>query len=167
MLRRSFSLLGVLVALCMLGTGGAEAKKPDFAGKGHGKSHSGEAAEGTRGEHNTKDGAKGDTASLVGLLIGETQRATIRTYLHDDFARHCPPGLAKKRNGCLPPGQAKKYRIGGMLPAAHFPIPHELVTLLGPPPAGAYYAMVDKDVLLVSEASKKILDAVTLLSAVQ
>lgn len=25
----------------------------------------------------------------------------------------CPPGLAKKRNGCLPPGQAKKlYDVG-------------------------------------------------------
>ncbi|GAA4034920.1 hypothetical protein GCM10022281_13930 [Sphingomonas rosea] len=27
-------------------------------------------------------------------------------------ARGCPPGLAKKNNGCLPPGQAKKLRIG-------------------------------------------------------
>jgi len=24
----------------------------------------------------------------------------------------CPPGLAKKHNGCMPPGQAKKARIG-------------------------------------------------------
>ncbi|MBX3593104.1 hypothetical protein [Sphingomonas sp.] len=23
--------------------------------------------------------------------------------------RGCPPGLAKKHNGCMPPGQAKKY----------------------------------------------------------
>lgn len=26
----------------------------------------------------------------------------------DRYRRHCPPGLAKKNNGCLPPGQAKK-----------------------------------------------------------
>ena len=25
---------------------------------------------------------------------------------------HCPPGLAKKGNGCQPPGQAKKYGRG-------------------------------------------------------
>ena len=32
-------------------------------------------------------------------------------------ARHCPPGLAKKNNGCLPPGQAKKlYNVGQRLP---------------------------------------------------
>jgi len=30
---------------------------------------------------------------------------------------NCPPGLAKKNNGCLPPGQAKKM-IGAALPAA-------------------------------------------------
>lgn len=24
----------------------------------------------------------------------------------------CPPGLARKNNGCLPPGQARKLRIG-------------------------------------------------------
>ena len=29
----------------------------------------------------------------------------------------CPPGLAKKNNGCLPPGQAKKlYNIGQRFP---------------------------------------------------
>jgi hypothetical protein len=39
---------------------------------------------------------------------------------HDDYAygyddhhgRGCPPGLAKKHNGCLPPGQAKKLYRG-------------------------------------------------------
>jgi hypothetical protein len=29
---------------------------------------------------------------------------------------HCPPGLAKKHNGCMPPGQAKKWQIGHQLP---------------------------------------------------
>ena len=30
---------------------------------------------------------------------------------------HCPPGLAEKNNGCLPPGQAKKlYNVGQRLP---------------------------------------------------
>jgi hypothetical protein len=32
--------------------------------------------------------------------------------------RGCPPGLAKKHNGCLPPGQAKKmYGVGDRYPA--------------------------------------------------
>ncbi len=33
------------------------------------------------------------------------------------FADGCPPGLAKKNNGCLPPGQARKL-VGTSLPAA-------------------------------------------------
>ena len=32
-------------------------------------------------------------------------------------ARGCPPGLAKKNNGCLPPGQAKKRGVGERLPS--------------------------------------------------
>jgi hypothetical protein len=29
------------------------------------------------------------------------------------YGANCPPGLAKKNNGCMPPGQAKKlYRVG-------------------------------------------------------
>jgi len=33
------------------------------------------------------------------------------------FVDGCPPGLAKKDNGCLPPGQAKKW-VGTVLPTA-------------------------------------------------
>ena len=28
------------------------------------------------------------------------------------YNRNCPPGLAKKHNGCMAPGQAKKYARG-------------------------------------------------------
>jgi hypothetical protein len=31
---------------------------------------------------------------------------------HDWGAGGCPPGLAKKENGCLPPGQARKLGAG-------------------------------------------------------
>jgi hypothetical protein len=32
----------------------------------------------------------------------------------------CPPGLAKKHNGCMPPGQVKKlYRIGQRFPLGY------------------------------------------------
>lgn len=32
----------------------------------------------------------------------------------------CPPGLAKKNNGCMPPGQAKKlYNIGQRWPGSY------------------------------------------------
>jgi hypothetical protein len=32
----------------------------------------------------------------------------------------CPPGLAKKHNGCMPPGQVKKlYRVGQRFPLSY------------------------------------------------
>jgi hypothetical protein len=34
---------------------------------------------------------------------------------------NCPPGLASKNNGCLPPGQAKKqFRIGERIPSGYY-----------------------------------------------
>jgi hypothetical protein len=37
------------------------------------------------------------------------------------FGGACPPGLAKKGNGCLPPGQAMKaLGVGALLPAAYY-----------------------------------------------
>lgn len=32
-------------------------------------------------------------------------------------ARGCPPGLARKNNGCLPPGQARRLGVGDRLPS--------------------------------------------------
>ena len=31
---------------------------------------------------------------------------------HGRYASNCPPGLAKKHNGCMPPGQARKLARG-------------------------------------------------------
>ena len=35
---------------------------------------------------------------------------------YGESGRFCPPGLAKKGNGCLPPGQARKLGVGDRLP---------------------------------------------------
>lgn len=60
----------------------------------------------------------------------------------------CPPGLAKKHNGCLPPGQAKKlfnvgqrFRLGygGLNPYAYNRIPYDLRQQYGLSPYGNYY----------------------------
>jgi len=74
----------------------------------------------------------------------------------------CPPGLAKKNNGCMPPGQAKKYSIGSPLPddVVFSELPKELLNVLGAPPKGKKYVQVDKDVLLITEGTKLVLDAI-------
>lgn len=101
------------------------------------------------------------------IIISSQDRVLIRNYMVQDYRSHCPPGLAKKHNGCMPPGQAQKYRIGGVLAdGIYVPVSGDLLTILSPVPRGYQYVQVDQDVLLISEASKKVIDAVTLLSAV-
>ena len=58
----------------------------------------------------------------------------------------CPPGLAKKHNGCMPPGQAKKlYRVGQRFPLSYGQrwsynqIPYDLQRQYGFNPHDRYY----------------------------
>ena len=58
----------------------------------------------------------------------------------------CPPGLAKKHNGCMPPGQARKlYRIGQRFPLSYGnrwsynQIPYDLRRQYGFDPSDRYY----------------------------
>jgi hypothetical protein len=51
---------------------------------------------------------------LAGLaVLASTAPANAKPKAYGYGAAGCPPGLAKKNNGCLPPGQAKKlYGVG-------------------------------------------------------
>lgn len=147
--------------LCIAALAASPALAGNDKGKGHGKPHAEKTSSHKPAKTDKKDG---DT---VTIRFGDDTRDVIRTYLGKEAAKNCPPGLAKKNNGCLPPGIAKKYALGQPLGAGiGIPLPRELSDLLGPAPRGHYYAQVDKDVLLVAEATKKVVDAVTLISAV-
>jgi hypothetical protein len=77
----------------------------------------------------------------------------------------CPPGLAKKNNGCLPPGQAKKrYQVGQPLPSGVSFVPVTAANLPDPQP-GQIYVEVDGDLLLMAEATRKVIEAVLLVDA--
>ncbi len=158
------AVLGLAVLACTGLSVPAQADKG-----GHGKSHEKIYEGRDRGGWDQDDeGRQGrhDTQSVI--VIGPRDRTVIREYVSGDYRRHCPPGLAKKRNGCLPPGQAKKYRVGERLPrdVVYYPVPRDLLAELAPVPSGYEYVRVDKDILLIGEATKKVIDAVTLFSAV-
>ena len=74
----------------------------------------------------------------------------------------CPPGLAKKGNGCLPPGQAKKWQLGHALQAntSYQSVPQEVLRLLGKPPAGEHYGMIDDDILLLADVTELVLEVI-------
>jgi Ni/Co efflux regulator RcnB len=91
------------------------------------------------------------------------QQTIVRQYYGREFeAGHCPPGLAKKRNGCMPPGQAKKWRRGAPLPrdVVFYDLPPKLVVEIGLPPAGYRYVRVASDILLIAAGTVMVIDAI-------
>jgi len=103
----------------------------------------------------------------VVVVFNDRDRDAVRRYWVDTVGRgNCPPGLAKKHNGCLPPGQARKrYVVGQRLPAAVVvqPLPPVLVTRLGPAPVGYEYVVVDGDVVKLAVGTRLVVDAITAL----
>lgn len=99
----------------------------------------------------------------VGGYFADRQRtAATGYYSQQRKAGHCPPGLAKKNNGCMPPGQARKWAMGQALPAGvvTYPVPRAVVIRMGPPPAGYRYVRVANDLLLLAIGSQMVVDAI-------
>jgi hypothetical protein len=141
---------------------------PDIAyaseGKGKGKGHSAKGKGGGkeyRGGH--ADGPGGGPYINIDINFTDVDRRTIFDY-YGDVARHgkCPPGLAKKHNGCLPPGQAKKWAIGRPLPrdVIFYPVPGDLLIRIAPPPVGYKYVRVASDLLLIAAGTGMVAAAV-------
>ena len=95
--------------------------------------------------------------------FSERDRSYIREY-YDKRIRsgRCPPGLAKKHNGCMPPGQAKKWKLGQPLPrdVIYYNLPRRVAADIGPPPAGHRYVRVANDILLIAVGTGMVVDAI-------
>jgi len=128
----------------------AWADKDKNKGKGHG--------------HGRGDREQAVIVQPVRIIVPDRDRTTVYRYYRTEFsAGRCPPGLAKKGNGCLPPGQAKKlWVVGQPLPPAVFyePLPPAVTQQLAPPPPGYGYVRVDNDVLLMDMTNRMVADAV-------
>lgn len=98
----------------------------------------------------------------VTIHFGDSDRYIINDYYGGEFSRgHCPPGLARKHNGCMPPGHARRWNRGHPLPrdVVYYPLPYDLVQRLPPPPPRHRYVRVGGDVLLLS-GSSVVVDAI-------
>ena len=79
--------------------------------------------------------------------------------------KSCPPGLAAKNNGCLPPGLAKRYTVGKVLPEGVY---YQLITDLAyygldTPNGNWLYYLVDGDVLRIADDVFTVLEAFEIL----
>ena len=112
-------------------------------------------------------GRGGSPARTASLAISDRDRDAVYDYYGVRRA-DCPPGLAKKANGCLPPDQARKsWAIGQPLPddVIYYPLPAVLLGQLTPPPVGYEYVRVANDVLLMAMGTRIIAGAVADLDA--
>ncbi len=150
----------------------AWAEKPDWAGNGKGGNETRHANE-KRHEKDRNDARQ--EREHGGERMHSTRQPMVelrfsagdRRFVHDYYstqirAGHCPPGLAKKNNGCMPPGQAKKWRMGYPLPAdlRRYPLPPEVLIRLPLPPAGHEFVRVASDILLIAVGSAMVIDAI-------
>ena len=143
----------MLAVATALGAGTALADKPAGKGKDRGQNEQ---------QYNGRDQSdRGDVR--VSIRFDARQQTLVREYYGKEFtAGHCPPGLAKKNNGCMPPGQAKKWQRGAPLPrdVVFYELPPKLEVEIGLPPAGHRFVRVASDILLIATGTRMVIDAI-------
>ncbi|MBO9680510.1 MAG: RcnB family protein [Acidovorax sp.] len=164
--RRAVPLALALSGLLAAVAPPAWAERPEWAGQGHGQGRGGghgPKAESERGQGPGGRPGGGDGVSMrVGAYFTAPQRTALQGYFGDQYrAGKCPPGLAKKHNGCMPPGQARKWAVGRPLPrdVVYYPLPQSAVVQIGMPPAGYRYVRVASDILLIAIGTGMVIDA--------
>ena len=161
-------LAGTAALMLLLSIPVAWAEKPSWAGGGHGAKAEHPREKGPGAEHAPhksphsyeRPAAKPHKSRDH---FDERQRLVLQQYFVSQYdSGRCPPGLQKKRNGCLPPGQAKKWRIGQPLPrgVVYYDLPSSLVIELGVPPVGHRYVRIAADILLIAIGTGMVVDAI-------
>ena len=106
-------------------------------------------------------GKKGDTVTVT---FSVDQRDRVHGYYVERYGRgNCPPGLAKKNRQCLPPGQLKKrYVVGQPVPSGIevLAVPQDVVVVIGPPPSGYRYGVIDGDIVQLVVGTLLVADAI-------
>jgi Ni/Co efflux regulator RcnB len=116
-----------------------------------------------KGNNGHKNGNDGGSSVSVEFRFGDSDRRAVQEYYQSPArGKGCPPGLAKKGNGCMPPGQAKKWARGRPLPhdLVVYDLPPDLRYRLPPPPAGHRYVQLGADVLMIAIGTSMVVDAI-------
>lgn len=144
---RSAGTLAVLLAAA-LAAAPALGDKPSWANGGGHAEH---------GHHRVKEHRHASRG------FSDHQQRIVRDYYGARIrGGHCPPGLAKKHNGCMPPGQARKWQLGHPLPrdVSTHDLPRQLAVEIGVPPEGYRYVRVASDILMIATGTQMVVSAI-------
>jgi hypothetical protein len=140
----------------------ALADKPSQAGGKGAEKHSEKETQG-KGHDRGVSGEEDRHGVKTSQYFSAESRISIHKYYGDKFrSGRCPPGLAKKANGCMPPGQAKKWMIGRPLPreVVFYDLPPEVLVQLGPVPSRHRFVRVASDILMIAVGTGMVVDAI-------
>lgn len=172
------NLLASLLLSALCAAAPAWGARPEGAGhdngngNGRGKSAQGAGERGERQDSRQDDrrGGTGPAAAKPARADARTthffedrQRVVARSYFDDSYrSGRCPPGLAKKNNGCMPPGQARQWQRGQPLGSNvyYYSLPQAVLISLGPPPSGHRYVRVAAEILLIAIGTGLVVDAI-------
>ncbi|HYW55340.1 MAG TPA: DUF1236 domain-containing protein [Polaromonas sp.] len=140
----------------------------DHGGKGNGK-HSQKAEK--QQKHASKGSGKDDKDAKrerkevqPGTYFNDQQRTVVRQYYTQNYTngKKCPPGLAKKNNGCMPPGQVRNWAVGQPIPSGvtTYSVPQPVIVQLPPAPYGYRYTRIGGDIVLVEQKNNLIVDII-------
>lgn len=165
----TFNLRNILVVLAasLFIVGAAQAGPPEHAGGGKDKGNKGGKVK-VEQSHNVKiknkgHSSKGSGSTGIKHFFDDDKRSIIRDFYSSEFKRgNCPPGLAKKNNGCLPPGQAKKWQVGHRLPGdvIYHDLPGDLLRRLGHNDPAYKLIRVGTDILKIGVGTGLVVEAV-------
>ena len=142
----------MIIAVSVLAVGPVYADKPDSPGNSGAKNTSEKSSKSAAIQQNSNDSQNFFTSD---------RRIILRDYYSTtQKSGKCPPGLAKKNNGCMPPGQLKKWQKGEVLPrdVVYNDLPRAILDQLGRTPEGEKIVQVGTDLLLISIGTGIILD---------
>ena len=173
MIRFNHSHRLVVLAIASIFMAGSSFAKDDGDG-GHGKDKHKDKNQGKHAEvHKSKPHKEERQPQAVqrqrqeirpGAYFNDQQRTYARQYYSQNYGqgRSCPPGLAKKNNGCMPPGQAKKWSVGQPVPqgVTVYSVATPVLRQLPPAPYGYRYARIGDDIVLVQQQNNLIIDII-------
>ena len=166
-MRRVILLVSIAIALAFSGVFVASPALADMSAESGGKGAEKQGEKGKKGKQQGREpGAPdemGGPSVKASQHFSEESRIFIHKYYSDKFrSGRCPPGLAKKNNGCMPPGQAKKWMIGRPLPrdVVFYDLPPEVLVQLGPVPSRHRFVRVASDILLIAVGTGMVVDAI-------
>ena len=164
--KNSLSIVALAIASLLM-AGSAIAKKDgddqDKGGNKHGQKH--ESKNEKREDKAEKKAEKRQREDIKqGAYFNDQQRTFARQYYTTTYSngKRCPPGLAKKNNGCLPPGQVRNLAVGQPIPTnvTVYSVAQPVIRMLPPAPVGYRYARIGGDIVLVQQQNNIIVDII-------